>query len=154
MVGHWGYCEIFRSPMVMAAHINKVSTTTMHVLLRQHTRRKNDPITRQFCFSFGCIAMVEAFVFAHNCFIIGVKEMKESAVIDEAAVEEVASEVEDEEDDSGNHQNNESKEEESIGEKESEEYAGVELDEEARHQLGWLEEVQNTQDPFADYIPY
>lgn len=76
MIGHWGYREIFRSSMFLPAYINSISKTTVHVLLRQWTRRRDDPITRHFCLLFGCLAMTEGFVFAHNRFVVHMKEQR------------------------------------------------------------------------------
>ena len=69
MVGHRGYKEIFRSPIFMPASINATSATVVHAVLHQWTRRKKDPITRQFCLSFGCEEFAKAFVITHNCIL-------------------------------------------------------------------------------------
>ena len=69
IVGHRGYVEIFRSPIVMQAQVNSMCTKTVHVLMQQWTKRKDDPILRQFCLSFGCNEIAEAFAFTHNCFL-------------------------------------------------------------------------------------
>ena len=158
-VGHWGYKEIFRSPMTMPAYINKVNSTSVHVLLQQWTRRKDDPIIRQFCFSFGCEAMVEAFVFAHNRCIIRMKEMRKSTAIAKDGIKsdtEGNSRASSSDNESSNKESVEENEE-SIGEEASVTSSvlsradSFELGEETAEQLHWLTLSQNTQDPFADY---
>ena len=147
MIGHWGYKEIFRSPIFMPVSINATSTTVVHVMLHQWTRRKKDPITRQFCLSFGCEQFALAFVIIHNRILSKMQQTKLGAV----AV------AEDEEDRSAG----EDEEDRSVGEDEEDGSAAEvsEEDEEYTFCGGHSQDpfadyisMPDTQDPFADYI--
>ena len=76
MMGHWGYKEVFRSPIVMNAQMNSLNGKVVHLMMRQWTRRKSDPITHQFCLSFTSEELAESFVFAHNRFLLRTEKME------------------------------------------------------------------------------
>ena len=148
MLGHWGYKEIFRSPMFLPAYINALSTTTVHVALRQWTRRKGDPINRQFCLSFGCPGLVHGFVFTHNRFIIEGKEQK-------AKIEDAAGHQNEDSDSNDKDLDGRSKDSDSDGGSDDGEDQSSGSDDHGEwpgEASVWFAETQNTQDPFADYI--
>ena len=151
MIGHRGYKEIFCSPIIMEAQLNAIDPMTVHVIMRQWTRRKEDPITRQFCLSFGCKDIAEAFEFAHNRLLFRKKKVEQSTAA--PCAESEADEVRDGSgvlsgdgvggissgsDSEGCNNEGQSGEEES-GEGEPDE-------------LDWLGEMPNTKDPFSEYI--
>ena len=78
-MGHWGYKEVFRSPIIMNAQMNSLNGKVVHLVMRQWTRRKSDPITRQFCLSFTSEDLAESFVFAHNRFLLRTEKMEAHA---------------------------------------------------------------------------
>jgi len=143
MTGHRGYEEIFRSRIFMRAATNLVRPETVHVIMRQWTKRKDDPITRQFSLSFGCSEFAEAFVFTHNCLLTQMEKMKETKCFAKLGWEEEV--VEDNACGGGGDEVESSS---NYGE------SNQELeDDESEDELCWIEDdMPNTQDPFADYI--
>lgn len=148
MMGHWGYKEVFRSPIIMNAQMNSLNGKVVHLMMRQWTRRKSDPITRQFCLSFTSEDLAESFVFAHNRFLLRKEKMEaHTEQQNAAAASEVGGDKDDEDSSAGGDECSGSFDQDESGE---DAWEGKVLDE--AEESHWLDSMPNTQDPFSDYI--
>jgi hypothetical protein len=170
MIGHRGHDELFKSALVTRAIRNTASTHCVHVFMKTYTRRKGDPITRQFRLCFGSHREAKAFVLVHNMFLDSIVEEYESDCWDDSSEDEDSKKKDEDEDSKKKDKEDKKDEDEDEDEDESEDEVEVQVRaEEERRKRNWgysaddeeeseeePEEMQafqnNTQDPFADYL--
>jgi hypothetical protein len=147
MVGHRGYDEIFRSSLVVPAVVNSRTQDCVHIYMSTHTRRKGDPITRQFRIRFDTRLEAESFVFTHNLFLERCRDF-ESELEDSSDEEE--SEDEDKKKEEALAKEKAQKEEDRKRKYDSTGQTRYDSDEgyNSEEAMAFL----GTQDPFADYL--